>query len=60
METLSHIPEKFASTIMCQSVVTKQNEDSLEELVALLRPTRTEGMTFSFYVPPKLDNSDLT
>jgi len=60
METLSHIPEKFASTITCQSVVTKQNEDSLEELVTLLRPTRAEGMTFSFYVPPKSDNSDLT
>jgi Fe-coproporphyrin III synthase len=60
METLSQIPEKFASTIMCQSVVTKQNEDSLEELVTLLQPTRAEGMTFSFYVPPKSDNSDLT
>lgn len=60
METLSRIPEKFASTIMCQCVVTKQNEDSLAELVKLLLPTRAEGMTFSFYVPCKLDTSDLT
>ncbi len=60
METLSRVPEKFASTIMCQCVVTKQNEDSLEELVKLLRPTRAEGMTFSFYVPCKSDTTDLT
>ena len=60
METLSRIPEKFASTIMCQCVVTKQNEDLLAELVKLLLPTRAEGMTFSFYVPCRFDTSDLT
>ncbi len=60
MTTLSRIPERFASTIMCQCVVTKQNEDSLEDLVTLLRPTRAEGMTFSFYVPRKSDTSSLT
>ena len=59
-ETLSGIPRKFASTVMCQCVVTKQNEDSLEELVKLLRPTRAEGMTFSFYVPSMVDTSGLT
>ena len=60
MKTLSSIPEKYSSSVMCQCVVTKQNEDSLEELVKLLRPTRAEGMTFSFYVPSKNDMSDLT
>ena len=60
MKTLSSIPDKFSSTVMGQCVVTKQNEDSLEELVKLLRPTRTEGMTFSFYVPTKNDISNLT
>lgn len=60
MRTLSRIPEKFASKVMCQCVVTKRNEDSLEELVKLLQPTRAEGMTFSFYVPPRVDTSDLT
>lgn len=40
--------------------VTRQNEDSLEELVKLLRPTRAEGMTFSFYVPTEEDMSELT
>ena len=60
MNTLSHIPEQFSSTVMCQCVVTKQNEDALERLVKLLRPTRAEGMTFSFYVPPENDTSNLT
>jgi len=60
MNTLSNIPDKFSSTVMCQCVVTRQNEGSLEELVKLLRPTRAEGMTFSFYVPTKNDMSDLT
>ena len=60
MKTLSNIPDKFSSTVMCQCVVTRKNEDSLEELVKLLKPTRAEGMTFSFYVPTKNDMSDLT
>ncbi|UCE51815.1 MAG: radical SAM protein [Desulfobacterales bacterium] len=60
MNTLSRIPKQFAPTVMCQCVVTRQNEDALEELIKLLRPTRAEGMTFSFYVPPKDDSSDLT
>jgi MoaA/NifB/PqqE/SkfB family radical SAM enzyme len=60
MKTLSRVPEDFGPTVMCQCVVTKTNEDGLEELVELLRPTRAEGMTFSFYVPPQNDNSELT
>ena len=60
MKTLSRIPEEFSSTVMCQCVVTKQNEDSLAELVKLLQPTRAEGITFSFYVPQKVDSSGLT
>ena len=60
METLSRVPEKFGSTVMCQCVVTKLNEDHLEELVNLLMATRLQGMTFSFYVPNKADRSELT
>jgi MoaA/NifB/PqqE/SkfB family radical SAM enzyme len=60
MNTLSQVPESFEPTIMCQCVVTKKNEDVLEELVQRLRPSRAEGMTFSFYVPPAKDESDLT
>lgn len=60
MKTLSRVPEDFGPTVMCQCAVTKVNEDSLEELVELIRPTRAEGMTFSFYVPTANDTSELT
>ena len=60
MKTLSRVPADFGSTVMCQCVVTKTNEDSLEELVERLLPTRAEGMTFSFYVPTQNDDSELT
>ncbi len=61
METLEKVPEEnFRPVVMCQCVVTKTNEDALEDLVELLMPTRFEGMTFSFYVPSKNDNSDFT
>ena len=60
MDTLSRVPEHFEPRVMCQCVVTKQNEDSLEDLVKHLEPTRAEGMTFSFYVPPRNDNSEFT
>ncbi len=60
MKTLSRVPEEFGPTVMCQCVVTKVNEHALEELVDLLKPTRAEGMTFSFYVPTKNDTSEFT
>ena len=60
MKTLSRVPEDFEPTVMCQCVVTRTNEKHLEELVDCLRPTRAEGMTFSFYVPPQNDESELT
>ena len=60
MDTLSGIPKRFASTVLCQCVVTKDNEDSLADLVNILRPTRAEGLTFSFYVPRRRDTSSFT
>jgi MoaA/NifB/PqqE/SkfB family radical SAM enzyme len=60
MGTLSRVPDGFSPTVMCQCVVTRRNEDALEELVKILRPTKAQGMTFSFYVPPSHDTSDLT
>ncbi|MBU1672036.1 MAG: radical SAM protein [Actinobacteria bacterium] len=60
MRTLSRVPERFGPKAMCQCVVTRANEGALDELVELLRPTRLEGMAFSFYVPRKDDDSDLT
>lgn len=60
MDTLSRVPDDFKPTVMAQCVVTKRNEMMLEQLLETLLPTRIEGMTFSFYVPPVQDNSDLT
>ncbi|HUT56150.1 MAG TPA: radical SAM protein [bacterium] len=60
MKTLSRVPENFGPTVMVQCVVTRKNEGSLAELVEILRGTRAQGMTFSFYVPRKNDTSELT
>ncbi len=57
MKTLSRVPDDFGPTVMCQCVVTKQNEDLLEQTLELLKPTRLEGMTFSFYVPRRNDDT---
>lgn len=58
MKTLSRVPEGFGPRIMCQATVTRINEDLLEPLVEFLRPTAAEGLTFTFYVPTKNDQSD--
>ncbi len=60
MRTLSRVPEQFKPIVMCQCCVTAKNEDLLEELVESLRLTRAQGMTFTFYVPPKDDESGLS
>ncbi len=60
MDTLSRVPKPFGSTVMSQCVVTRANEDVLEELVQCLLPTRIEGLTFSFYVPRARDESQMT
>lgn len=60
MNTLSHIPHDFNARVICQCVVTKQNENSLEELVRYLESARVDGLTFSFYVPTRDDKSEFT
>jgi len=60
MKTLSRVPSDFEPTLMCQCVVTRENEDVLEETVQILKESRIQGMTFSFYVPPRNDDSPLT
>jgi len=59
MRTLDQIPEPFGSPVICQCVVTKQNEQQIEDLIHYLRPMRIMGLTFSFYVPSKNDHSGL-
>ncbi len=51
MKTLAGIPAGFRSPVQVQCVVTRRNQDRLEELVQAVRATRAGWMTFSFYVP---------
>ncbi len=51
MQTVAAIADDFASTVMVQCVLHRENQNRLEELVLELLPTRVEGLTFSFYVP---------
>ena len=60
LKTLSRVPDDFGPDLVVQCVVTKTNEDRLEELIELLRPTRAEALTFSFYVPSRNDSSGLS
>jgi len=60
MDMLSRVHQTFGPTVMSQCVVTRKNEDTLEELVERLRLTRIEGLTFSFYVPRGKDDSEFT
>jgi len=51
MKNLRAVPEGFVSQVQVQCVVTRRNQDRLEELVRAVRETRAGWMTFSFYVP---------
>jgi MoaA/NifB/PqqE/SkfB family radical SAM enzyme len=57
METVAAIPDNFLPTVMVQCVVHRENQNHLEELVRELRPTKVQGLTFSFYVPQAGENS---
>jgi Fe-coproporphyrin III synthase len=59
MKTLSRVPADFGPRVTCQCVVSRKNEKHLEETVLLLKETRLETMTFSFYTPGRNDKSDL-
>ncbi len=59
MRTLDRLPADFSTPVQVQCTVTRANQDHLDELVALLRETRVAWVTFSFYVPPANDTSDL-
>ncbi len=57
MNNLARLPEGFRSPVQAQCVVTRRNQERLEELVRALRETRVGWMTFSFYVPRDGDAS---
>ena len=59
MKTLQNLPDDFTGDLQCQCCVTKLNEDNFDQLINELQETPIRGMTFSFYVPKKMDNTGL-
>jgi hypothetical protein len=59
MHTLNHIPKGFGPTVQVQCVVTRESQDRLGDLILLLRNTRVEGLTYTFYIPRRHDTSSL-
>jgi organic radical activating enzyme len=51
MRTVDAIPDGFRPSVVAQCVVHRENQESLEEFVRSLRPSKIDGIVFSFYVP---------
>lgn len=60
LRNLSNVAPDFGSTVQVQCVVTRRNQERLEELVDTLRASPVGWMTFSFYVPMKDDETGNT
>jgi len=60
LRTLKNLPQDFTPPVLVQCVVTQANEDALEDLIPSLPPLRIQGLTFSFYVPTRVDHSPHT
>ena len=58
LQNLSRLPPDFSSPFQVQCAVTKRNQDRLEELVEALHTQKIPWMTFSFYVPRSVDESE--
>jgi MoaA/NifB/PqqE/SkfB family radical SAM enzyme len=59
MRTLSRIPDGFEPTVQVQCVVSRENENHLEELLHTLVDTKADGLVYTFYIPRKNDTSSL-
>lgn len=59
MRTLGRVPEAFEPTIQVQCVVSKENENRLEDLLQAIIDTRADGLVYSFYVPRRNDTTTL-
>lgn len=60
MRTLDRLPEPFQPTVQVQCVVTRENENHLEELLKILLDKRVDGLVYTFYIPKRIDTSSLT
>jgi sulfatase maturation enzyme AslB (radical SAM superfamily) len=59
MGNLAALPRYFSSPFQVQCVVTRSNQDRLEELVIQLLESPVGWMTFSFLVPPAADQPSI-
>lgn len=61
VENLNNLPKDFSGDLQCNCVVTKRNENHLEEFIEALQiDTTLRGVNFTFYVPKKIDNTGLS
>jgi MoaA/NifB/PqqE/SkfB family radical SAM enzyme len=61
VSNLLNLPDNFTGDLQSQCVITKKNEDNIEDLIDfLIRETPIRGLTFTFYVPRKNDTSEFT
>lgn len=58
-KNLLALPEGFGSTVQIQCVVTKQNQNRLEELVLDSVDSPVDGLAFTFHVPNEGEVSEL-
>lgn len=58
-KTLAALPDDFAATVQIQCVVTKLNQDRLEELVTDFIDSKVDGLAFTFHVPSEGEESEL-
>lgn len=60
INNLNNFPEDFCGDLQCNCVITKNNEQYLEELINILQnETQIRGINFTFYVPKMSDDSGL-
>jgi MoaA/NifB/PqqE/SkfB family radical SAM enzyme len=59
MRTLGRLPDRFEPTIQVQCVVSRENENHLEELLRAIIDTRVDGLVYTFYIPRRHDTTSL-
>ena len=59
LHTLGRLPADFVPTVQVQCVVTRENQDRLEELIPVLGNSRVDGLAYTFYIPRRHDTSSL-
>lgn len=60
LKNLNNLPEDFTGDLQCNCAVTRINEATLEQFIKTLQDeTPLRGINFTFYVPQKIDTSDL-